>query len=335
MKKDKNTNRYNNPPPFLAGRSKPATIGEWITLVADNLQTEEICLENGSQEPYLEAEYLICYAFSIAFNEIEQRLDQPPPDDAANRVAPIWDNRINKRLPAAYITQEAFFAGERFFVDERVLIPRSRFENIFDDEEGFDALLETGQVSHILDLCTGSGCLAIILARTFPHAQVDGADISPLALQVAQINRDHFKLGSQLQLIESDLFQGLSGKTYDLIVTNPPYVSTQTMDTLPPEYRHEPALALAAGAQGLDLIIPLLQQAVDHLKPGGLLLCEVGDETQEIMETCWPDFPGDWLLFHFGGSGLFAIDREQLSQWLTVRGSLDHPKTAPSPSKDL
>ena len=315
MKKTDNTSSYAKPPRISSKDKKPTTVGEWIILVADKIKVAEICLENGSQEPYLEAEYLICYAFSIAFNEINKTLDQPPPVDAANRVALILDKRIKERLPAAYITEEAFFAGHTFFVDKRVLIPRSRVENIFDDEEGFGGLMDTGQVSDILDLGTGSGCLAITLALTFPDAQVDAADISTEALAVAEINRGKFGLEKRVKLVESDLFMGLSAKKYDLIVTNPPYVPNKTMEELPPEYRHEPALALAAGRQGLDIVIPLLTQAANHLQPGGLLVCEVGDETQEVMEQCWPDFPGQWLMFHFGGSGLFVINQEQLLEW--------------------
>ncbi|MBF0359159.1 MAG: 50S ribosomal protein L3 N(5)-glutamine methyltransferase [Magnetococcales bacterium] len=315
METDENSTCYSNFQNTLITEPQPTTIGGWINLLAEQIQKAEVCLENGSQEPYLEAEYLICYAFSIGFNEIDKMVDQPAPRSAANLMAHIFDKRIKERLPAAYITQEAFFAGYSFFVDPRVLIPRSRIENIFDDEEGFDGLLDCDGVARILDLCTGSGCLAVTLAKTFPQAMVDASDISAKALEVAAINRAKFALEKQITLIESDLFQALTGRKYELIVSNPPYVAKATMDGLPPEYRHEPALALAAGEQGLDTVLPLLQQAADHLTPGGLLVCEVGDETQEIMEQCWPEFPGQWLMFHFGGSGLFVINREQLLAW--------------------
>ena len=284
MKKSKKSKSNDRLSINLTKQSQPTTVGGWIVWLADQIQAADICLENGTQEPYLEAEYLISYSFSIAINEIDQMLERPPPADADKLLAPILDKRIKERLPAAYITQEAFFAGYRFFVDKRVLIPRSRIENIFDDEEGFAGLLDTGRVENILDLCTGSGCLAVTLALSFPWANVDGSDVSTAALEVAAINRKSFGLEERLRLVESDLFAGLAGQKYDLIVSNPPYVSAATMASLPAEYCHEPALALAAGSQGLDLIIPILQQAPAHLNASGMLLCEVGDETQEVME---------------------------------------------------
>ncbi|MBF0195551.1 MAG: 50S ribosomal protein L3 N(5)-glutamine methyltransferase [Magnetococcales bacterium] len=315
MKNPEHSASYNKPSKNFHLQLNFSTVEEWINWLADIIQTENICLENGMQEAYLEAEYLICYAFSITFNETIKTYYQTPPDNAANLVAPIIDKRIKERLPAAYITSEAFFAGNRFFIDSRVLIPRSRIENIFDDEEGFDGLLDTGQVNNILDLGTGSGCIAITLALSFLDAHVDASDISDQALKVAEINRDKFALQDRVSLIKSDLFQGLNDKKYDLIVSNPPYVAKKTMEILPPEYRHEPSLALAAGEQGIDLLIPMLDKITNHLNPGGLFICEVGDETQEIIEKCWPEFPAQWLLFHFGGSGVFVINREELLTW--------------------
>jgi ribosomal protein L3 glutamine methyltransferase len=315
VENSENSNSYTKSSKNLHLPTNFTTVEEWIVWLADKIQTEQICLENGMQEPYLEAEYLICYAFSMTFNETIKTYSQPPPVDAANLVAPIFDKRIKERLPAAYITSEAFFAANHFFVDPRVLIPRSRIENIFDDEDGFDGLLDTGQVNNILDLGTGSGCLAITLALSFVDAHVDASDISNDALGVAEINRDKFDLQERVSLIKSDLFDGLKGKKYDLIVSNPPYVAKKTMEELPPEYRHEPSLALAAGEQGIDLLIPMLEQITDYLTPGGLFVCEVGDETQEVMEQCWPEFPAQWLLFHFGGSGVFVINREELLAW--------------------
>jgi ribosomal protein L3 glutamine methyltransferase len=315
VKNSEISNSYTKPSKNSLLPANFTTVEEWIVWLADNIQTKKICLENGMQEPYLEAEYLICYAFSITFNETIKTYSQTPPADAANLVAPIFDKRIKERLPAAYITSEAYFAANCFFVDQRVLIPRSRIENIFDDEDGFDGLLDTGQVNTILDLGTGSGCLAITLALSFVDAHVDASDISDKALEVAEINREKFNLKERISLIKSDLFSDLKGKQYDLIVSNPPYVAKKTMDELPPEYRHEPSLALAAGEQGIDLLIPMLEQITNHLNPGGLLVCEVGDETQEVMEQCWPQFPAQWLLFHFGGSGVFVINQEELLAW--------------------
>ncbi|MBF0134816.1 MAG: 50S ribosomal protein L3 N(5)-glutamine methyltransferase, partial [Magnetococcales bacterium] len=230
-------------------------------------------------------------------------------------VTAVIDVRIRERLPVAYITHEAFFAGRRYYVDERVLIPRSCIENFFDDPEGFSPWVDPARVRRVLDLCTGSGCLAVALAEMFPHAAIDAADISPAALEVARINRDQLGCRERIRLLQTDLFQNLERECYDLIVTNPPYVPQATFEALPREYHHEPAIALRGGDDGLLLVAAILAQASDHLTPGGVLVCEVGDEVEEIMKIQWPDLPVEWIFFHFGASGAFAIRRETLASW--------------------
>lgn len=293
----------------------PATLSEWIHYAAKQIQQSEANLESGMQEPYLESEYLACHALSLDFEGLENILDQPPPPHFSSLFADLLAQRIQKRLPAAYISNEAYFAGHRFFVDSRVLIPRSRIENILDDPEELKALIDSTPIQHILDLGTGSGCLAITLALAFPQAQVDASDISTEALKVADKNRKKFQLEERLHLIHSNLFGNLTGKRYDLIVSNPPYVPQDTLDSLPLEYKHEPMLALDGGIDGLRLVEPILHQAAQFLNKNGLLICEVGDETEEILMAKWPNLPVEWIHFHFGASGVFAARQEDLESW--------------------
>nr|CRH07326.1 Site-specific DNA-methyltransferase (adenine-specific) [Candidatus Magnetococcus massalia] len=272
--------------------------------------------DNGLQSPELEAEYLVAHTIAKSLDEIEKYADFPLSDELQCQLSAMVERRINQRTPVLYLTQEAYFAGFKFYVDERVLIPRSRIENILDDPDGLHGLMEGHRpLRRALDLCTGSGCLAISMALLYPGLKVDAADLSKDALAVAKKNCKIHKTGHRVRLVESDLFQNLKGSCYDLIVTNPPYVPTQIYDDLKEEYMQEPKMALEAGGDGLDLVLPILQQAADFLEPGGVLLCEVGDDTEEIMQKRWPNLPIEWLMFHFGGSGVFATTREQLLEW--------------------
>ncbi|HIJ85615.1 MAG: 50S ribosomal protein L3 N(5)-glutamine methyltransferase [Magnetococcales bacterium] len=299
--KKKTTKTHNYP-------SQHATILDWIRFLALRLADANLSFENGMQNPYHEAEYLTAFAFSIPMQSLDSSLNTRPPPHARELMEKILDQRIRQRLPAAYITQEAFFAGHRFRVDPRVLIPRSRIENLFDDANGFADLVSLPDTPVLLDLCTGSGCLAIALALAFPRATLHASDYSSQALEVARINVDQFALAHRVSLFEADLFAGLPPIRYDMIVTNPPYVSKATLENLPREYLHEPALALGGGETGLDLVGRILRQAKDFLTPEGVLICEVGDEGEETLMNLWPDFPGEWIYFHFGGSGVFTLE---------------------------
>ncbi|HAT50806.1 MAG: 50S ribosomal protein L3 N(5)-glutamine methyltransferase [Nitrospirae bacterium] len=286
-----------------------ATVQAWIIFLAKRLAASGLSFENGLQEPYQEAEYLTAFAFSISLELLDSSPNLRAPVDACARMEAIMEQRIVRRIPAAYITREAFFAGHRFMVDQRVLIPRSLIENIFDAEGGFDAWVMLPENPMFLDLCTGSGCLAIALALAYPNARVHAADDSLQALEVARINVESFGLSDRVTLFEADLFRGVPSVRYDMIVTNPPYVSRTTMASLPEEYRHEPTMALDGGVTGLDFVGRILRQAGDYLTPGGVLICEVGDEGEEQIREIWPDFPGEWIWFHFGGSGVFCLER--------------------------
>ncbi|XOV77377.1 MAG: 50S ribosomal protein L3 N(5)-glutamine methyltransferase [Aestuariibacter sp.] len=221
--------------------------------------------------------------------------------------------RIDERLPLAYLTNEAWFCGLPFYVDERVLIPRSPFSELIDNR--FENYLESAP-QNILDMCTGSACIAIAAAHAFPGAHVDAVDISNEALQVADINIQEHQLAERVFPIESNLFEQLEGQHYDLIICNPPYVDAEDMDDLPEEFHHEPRLGLAAGQDGLDLIPAILRGANKHLNEGGWLFIEVGN-SQVHMLSRFPELPIVWVNLHKGGHGILAINKQQLSEYFS------------------
>jgi ribosomal protein L3 glutamine methyltransferase len=227
-------------------------------------------------------------------------------------VMALFKRRIEERAPIAYITHEAWFAGLKFFVDERVLVPRSPIAELIDS--AFEPWIDSDQVIRVLDLCTGSACIAIACAFAFPEAVIDAVDISEHALEVAEINVRNYHLGDQLNLIKSDVFDQLEPQTYDLIVSNPPYVDAFDMDNLPSEYRHEPELGLAAGVDGLDIVARILRQAADYLSPEGILVVEVGNSQQALTEK-YPNAPFTWMDFARGGEGVFILDGHTLREF--------------------
>jgi ribosomal protein L3 glutamine methyltransferase len=224
--------------------------------------------------------------------------------------------RVNERIPVAYLTNQAWFCELPFYVDERVLIPRSPFAELIQNH--FDNWL-THEPLSILDLCTGGGCIAIALAYAFENAQIDAVDISTDALDVAEMNINEHDLADRVYPIQSDLMTALQGQQYDLIVCNPPYVDAEDMGDLPEEYHHEPELALAAGEDGLDLVDNILRQAQEHLTDGGWLFVEVGN-SEVHMPIKYPELPITWVEFENGGSGVFAINKTDLVEyWRTIQ----------------
>lgn len=223
-------------------------------------------------------------------------------------ILALFERRVTERIPAAYLTGEAWFAGLSFKSDPRALVPRSPIAELI--EAGFQPWLGELEVTRALDLCTGSGCIAIAMAHYNPDWQVDGVDISDDALSLAEENKSRL-LADNLRLVKSDLFARLAGERYELIVTNPPYVTHAEVDALPREYGFEPDLGLRAGEDGLDLALRILRDAPEHLSEGGLLICEVG-ESERALTRLLPELPLDWIEFKVGQMGIFVIDRESM-----------------------
>lgn len=225
------------------------------------------------------------------------------------------EKRINQRVPVPYLIKEAYFCDLPFYVDERVLIPRSPIAELIKNE--FSPWIEAEQVHRVLDLCTGSGCIAIACCYAFPEAQVDAVDISAQALAVAAINREQLGVEEQLNLIESDCFAKVPKVSYDLIVSNPPYVGKEEMQTLPDEFRHEPVLALETGNNGLAIVETILHQAGNYLSEHGILVVEVGN-SEEILCDAYPHVPFTWLEMSEGGQGIFLLTKQQLDEYFNV-----------------
>ncbi|MCW0398158.1 50S ribosomal protein L3 glutamine methyltransferase [Xanthomonas sacchari] len=224
------------------------------------------------------------------------------------QVLALFERRIAERIPAAYLTGEAWFAGLSFKSDARALVPRSPIAELI--EAGFEPWLAGRPVERALDLCTGSGCIAIAMAHYNPNWQVDAVDISDEALSLAAENKERL-LADNVELVKSDLFAGLGGRRYELIVTNPPYVTHAETDALPPEYAHEPELGLRAGDDGLDLALKILRDAPAHLSEDGLLICEVG-ESERALAQLLPEVDFAWVEFKVGQMGIFAVERSEL-----------------------
>ena len=247
----------------------------------------------------------MCSVLGIAFDDLNAALDRPVVATVAHRFEELADVRIESRKPLAYLLHEAWLGGHRFYVDERVLVPRSHIAELLGEELSpwIDSPCEVGRV---LDLCTGSGCLAVLAALAFPDARIDAADISEAALTVAQINVDAYRLQDRLRLVRSDLFGALMGERYDLIVSNPPYVDARAMRGLPEEYRHEPTLALAGGVDGLDFVRRILEEAPDHLTERGNLVVEIG-ANRAAIEAAYPRLPFVWPATAAGDQEVFML----------------------------
>jgi len=287
-----------------------STITDFVRWGASRFGAAGLHYGHGTDNAVDEALVLVRHALNLGH-------DLPPEfyaarlTDAEKRIVlELIERRIVERIPAPYLTGEAWFAGLPFFVDARVLIPRSPFAELI--EGGFAPWLEADSVERVLDLCTGSGCIAIACALAFPAAEVDAVELSPEALDVARRNVERHGVGDQVALLEGDLWSPVAGRRYDLIVSNPPYVSDREMEVLPPEYAHEPELGLRSGPDGLDVVARIIAGAREHLRPGGVLVVEVGDSA-EAVANAWPELPFTWLEFSRGGSGVFLLTAEELS----------------------
>ncbi|MDM8546037.1 50S ribosomal protein L3 N(5)-glutamine methyltransferase [Candidatus Venteria ishoeyi] len=296
--------------PFTTATDDLSTLNDFVRWGASLFNEHQLFFGHGTDNAIDEAMVLVLHALHLQANPPESFWSARLTRSEKNSIIHLFQQRINARMPVPYLTHEAWFAGLSFYVDQRVLIPRSPFAELIQHQ--FSPWLEAEDIHQVLELGTGSGCIAIATALALPHSQVDAVDISPDALQVARKNISDYGLEHQVQAIESNLFSQLSGQRYDLIIANPPYVDAQEMHDLPPEYRHEPELGLAAGEDGLDLVHHIIKQATNHLNPGGVLIVEVGASEQAMIET-YPDLALTWLEFEQGGSGVFLIRNEDLS----------------------
>jgi len=276
------------------------------------MEAANLYFGHGTDDAMDEAAFLVLRSLQLPFDIADQILDQPLQDEQRQHVIDVVNERIATRKPAAYLLGECWFAGLRFFVNEHVLVPRSPFAELILDQ--FSPWCRADSVRRILDIGTGSGCMAIASALAFLGATVDAIDISAEALAVAQRNVADYGLQGRVTLIESDLFQKLEGRRYDLIIANPPYVDAEDFAAMPPEYRHEPAIGLCAGTDGLDVVCRILQFAGGYLSKNGMIAVEVGN-SEEALIRCYPEVPFLWLEFARGGGGVFLLTRQELNQF--------------------
>jgi ribosomal protein L3 glutamine methyltransferase len=287
-------------------------VRDWLRYAVSRFNAAGLFFGHGSNNAYDEAAYLILHALHLPLDRLDPFLDARLLPAEAQQIAQLLERRINERLPAPYLTQEAWLQGYRFFVDQRVIVPRSFLAPMI-LEQLQPWLTNPEDMMYALDLCTGSGCLAVLLAEAFPDAEIDAVDLSAEALEVAHRNVLEYGLEDRISLYQGDLFSPLAGMTYDLIVANPPYVDAESVAILPPEYRHEPALALGSGIDGLDATRIILREAKRHLNPGGLLAVEIGHNRAEL-EAAYPDLELIWPEIEGGNDTVFIISREQLPQ---------------------
>ena len=286
------------------------TVRDWLRFGISRMNQAQLHFGHGTTNALDEAAYLILHTLHLPIDNLEPFLDACLTEVEREDVRDVFERRVNQRVPAAYITHEAWLGDFSFYVDERVIIPRSFIARLLRDR--LDPwVIDPECVTSALDLCTGSGCLAILLADAFPNADIDAVDLSPDALQVAERNVKEYDLTEQISLVQSDLFTGLNETQYDVIITNPPYVNAPSMVELPPEYQAEPKLALASGEDGLDHIRSILKHAAAHLYPKGILIAEIGHNRDEL-EAEFPHLPFTWLETDGGDEFVFILSKEQL-----------------------
>ncbi|MCW8935404.1 MAG: 50S ribosomal protein L3 N(5)-glutamine methyltransferase [Gammaproteobacteria bacterium] len=288
------------------------TIKDYIRWGVSRFNQAGLYYGHGMSSALDEVVYLSLFALNLPHDFAETYFDSALTNAEKQAVHALLRRRIDERLPASYLTGEAWFAGLPFVVNENVLVPRSPIAELI--EKHFAPWVEAESVENILDLCCGSGCIGIACATNFDWAYVDMVDISPQAIEVAAENIQRHQLDDRVSVIESDLFQNVPQRHYDIIVSNPPYVDAEDMADLPDEYLHEPELGLAAGDDGLDLVVPILQQARKYLTDQGVIIVEVGN-SQHALQEAYPHVPFYWLDFEKGGSGIFLLTAEQLDEF--------------------
>lgn len=289
----------------------PKTIQLLLDEVSNRFSESDLAYGHGTDNPQDEAAWLLCALLDISLEQLENDLNKKISDNTAKKILAICEQRIATRKPLAYLINEAWFAGHKFYVDERVIVPRSHIGGFILDE--FQPWVDATKVNRILDLCTGSGCIGIAAALALPGSIVDLVDISKDALAVTNKNIVAYDLQDRVHTIESDLFSALSNHRYDLILTNPPYVGSDEYSNLPPEYGHEPKLALHSHRQGLEIPLKILAESAKYLNPNGHLVMEVGASAQ-LLEELLPQVPFTWLATASGETSIFLLTAAQLTE---------------------
>lgn len=287
------------------------TVAELIRSGAAQFERAGLAFGHGTDNAIDEAAALVFHALGLDHADAEAAYELQPGAADVARVQALFDERVARRVPAAYLMGRMWFASLEFEVDPRVIVPRSPFAELINDR--FEPWIDAARVRRILDIGTGSGCIAVACAVAFPDATVDAVDLSPQALEVARRNVARHGVGDRVRLYQGDVFEPLGDARYDLIVSNPPYVSEAEMRELPPEYLHEPDLALRAGADGLDVVRRILGGLGRHLEPGGAVFVEVGDSDVRMQEA-FPGLPLTWIEFAHGGGGVFLLRADDLAR---------------------
>ncbi|MEI7455230.1 MAG: 50S ribosomal protein L3 N(5)-glutamine methyltransferase [Nitrosomonadales bacterium] len=295
---------------FSAASQSLLTVRDYLRFAVSRFYQAKLFFGHGSNDAYDEAVYLILHTLHLPVDTLAPFLDAQLTPAERGEVLNVIQRRVEQRIPAAYLTHEAFLGDYSFYVDERVIVPRSFIAELLRQQLA-PWITEPEAISQVLDLCTGSGCLAILCADAFPNAKVDAVDLSPDALAVAERNVTDYELASRISLIESDLFAKLSGRRYDLIISNPPYVDAESVAALPAEYLHEPKLSLGSGNDGLDATRVILKHAAEHLTDNGILIVEIG-HNRDILEAAYPKLPFTWLDVTAGDQFVFMLHRNDL-----------------------
>ena len=285
-------------------------MSQLISFAAERFAVAELWFGHGTDNAVDEAAELVFFAAGLRHDQADEVYGQVLKPKQRAAALELIERRIRERVPAAYLTHRMWFAGHEFYVDERVLVPRSPIAELI--EARFSPWIDASKVQRVLDIGTGSGCIAIATALALPKAKVDAADISSDALAVTRMNIERHSVQRRVRAVQSDVFDGLQGERYEVIVSNPPYVGDEEMAGLPEEYRREPSTGLHGGRDGLDIVHRILDQAAAHLQPHGILIVEVGN-SEEALVAARPRLPFTWLEFERGGGGVFVLTREQLA----------------------
>jgi ribosomal protein L3 glutamine methyltransferase len=295
---------------YSAAALELKTVRDYLRFATSRFNQAKLFFGHGSSDAYDEAAYLILHTLHLPLDRLEPFLDAHLTDVERTEVLNIIHRRVEHRIPAAYLTHQAFLGEFSFYVDERVIVPRSFIAELL-LEQLSPWIAEPEEIHNVLDLCTGSGCLAILAAHAFPYASVDAVDLSPAALAVAERNVADYQLQDRISLLESDLFAKLDDKQYDLIISNPPYVDAVSVAALPQEYLHEPKLALGSGQDGLDATRLILKHAAQHLTKNGILIVEIG-HNRDVLEAAYPSLPFTWLDVSAGDEFVFMLHKNDL-----------------------